>query len=136
MSEHYDVIIIGTGAGGGTLLHRLAPSGKKVLVLDRLEVALAQAEEDPGVDLGVAADEVLGVRSERDAVLVVPALGGDVSLAAEYLFGVPVLALAREVAAALEREDLLARGREAVRERAAAGAGADDDHVVVVHVSA
>ncbi len=35
MSEHYDVIIIGTGAGGGTLLHRLAPSGKRVLVLER-----------------------------------------------------------------------------------------------------
>ncbi len=26
---HYDVIIIGTGAGGGTLANRLAPSGKK-----------------------------------------------------------------------------------------------------------
>ncbi|HYZ29741.1 MAG TPA: GMC family oxidoreductase [Thermoleophilaceae bacterium] len=34
-SEHYDVIIIGTGAGGGTLLHRLAPSGKRILVLER-----------------------------------------------------------------------------------------------------
>lgn len=31
----YDVIIIGTGAGGGTLLHRLAPSGKRILVLER-----------------------------------------------------------------------------------------------------
>ena len=31
----YDVIIIGTGAGGGTLLSALAPSGKKVLVLER-----------------------------------------------------------------------------------------------------
>jgi choline dehydrogenase-like flavoprotein len=35
MSEHYDVIIIGTGAGGGTLAHRLAPSGKRVLLLER-----------------------------------------------------------------------------------------------------
>src|SRR5204862_5314175 len=35
MSEHYDVIIIGTGAGGGTLLNRLAPSGKRILVLER-----------------------------------------------------------------------------------------------------
>jgi choline dehydrogenase-like flavoprotein len=35
MSEHYDIIIIGTGAGGGTLLHRLAPSGKRILVLER-----------------------------------------------------------------------------------------------------
>jgi choline dehydrogenase-like flavoprotein len=34
-STHYDVIIIGTGAGGGTLAHRLAPSGKKILVLER-----------------------------------------------------------------------------------------------------
>jgi choline dehydrogenase-like flavoprotein len=34
-TEHYDVIIIGTGAGGGTLAHRLAPSGKRILVLER-----------------------------------------------------------------------------------------------------
>ena len=33
--EHYDVIIIGTGAGGGTLAHKLAPSGKKILLLER-----------------------------------------------------------------------------------------------------
>ena len=37
MSENhrYDVIIIGTGAGGGTLAYRLAPSGKKILLLER-----------------------------------------------------------------------------------------------------
>jgi choline dehydrogenase-like flavoprotein len=34
-SDHYDVIIIGTGAGGGTLAHRLAPTGKRVLLLER-----------------------------------------------------------------------------------------------------
>ncbi|MGH2968216.1 MAG: GMC oxidoreductase [Solirubrobacteraceae bacterium] len=33
--EHYDIIIIGTGAGGGTLAHRLAPSGKRILLLER-----------------------------------------------------------------------------------------------------
>ena len=32
---HYDVIVIGTGAGGGTLARRLAPSGKRVLLLER-----------------------------------------------------------------------------------------------------
>jgi choline dehydrogenase-like flavoprotein len=32
---HYDVIIIGTGAGGGTLAHRPAPSGKRILLLER-----------------------------------------------------------------------------------------------------
>lgn len=33
--DHYDVILIGTGAGGGTLLHKLAHSGKRILVLER-----------------------------------------------------------------------------------------------------
>jgi len=32
---HYDVIIIGTGAGGGTLAYKLAPSGKRILLLER-----------------------------------------------------------------------------------------------------
>ena len=31
----YDVIIIGTGAGGGTLALRLAPTGKRILLLER-----------------------------------------------------------------------------------------------------
>lgn len=35
MSNHYDIIIIGSGAGGGTLLHALAPSGKRILCLER-----------------------------------------------------------------------------------------------------
>jgi choline dehydrogenase-like flavoprotein len=35
MADRYDVIIIGSGAGGGTLAHRLAPSGKRVLLLER-----------------------------------------------------------------------------------------------------
>ena len=33
--SHYDVIVIGSGAGGGTLLHRLASSGKNILLLER-----------------------------------------------------------------------------------------------------
>ena len=31
----YDVIVIGSGAGGGTLVRRLAPSGKRILLLER-----------------------------------------------------------------------------------------------------
>ena len=35
MTDRYDVIIVGSGAGGGTLAHTLAPSGKKILLLER-----------------------------------------------------------------------------------------------------
>ena len=35
MAESYDVIIIGSGAGGGTLARHLAPSGKRILLLER-----------------------------------------------------------------------------------------------------
>jgi choline dehydrogenase-like flavoprotein len=35
MADDFDVIIIGTGAGGGTLAHTLAPSGKRILLLER-----------------------------------------------------------------------------------------------------
>jgi choline dehydrogenase-like flavoprotein len=33
--DAYDVVIIGTGAGGGTMARHLAPSGKKILLLER-----------------------------------------------------------------------------------------------------
>src|SRR5437868_14831935 len=35
MSQKYDVIIIGTGAGGGTLAYALASTGKRILLLER-----------------------------------------------------------------------------------------------------
>jgi choline dehydrogenase-like flavoprotein len=35
MADRFDVIIIGSGAGGGTLAHRLAATGKKILILER-----------------------------------------------------------------------------------------------------
>ena len=31
----YDVVIVGTGAGGGTLARHLAPSGRRILLLER-----------------------------------------------------------------------------------------------------
>jgi choline dehydrogenase-like flavoprotein len=35
MTDSYDVIVIGSGAGGGTLVRHLAPSGKRILLLER-----------------------------------------------------------------------------------------------------
>ncbi|MDX3755109.1 MULTISPECIES: dehydrogenase [Streptomyces] len=34
-AQHYDVIVVGTGAGGGTIAHRPAPTGKRILLLER-----------------------------------------------------------------------------------------------------
>ena len=34
-TDHYDVIVIGSGPGGGTLASRLAPTDKRILVLER-----------------------------------------------------------------------------------------------------
>ncbi len=33
--EHYDLIVVGSGPGGATLAHRLAPTGKRILVIER-----------------------------------------------------------------------------------------------------
>jgi choline dehydrogenase-like flavoprotein len=46
--NHYDVIIVGTGAGGGTLAFHLAPSGKRILILERGDfVPREKANWDP-----------------------------------------------------------------------------------------
>jgi choline dehydrogenase-like flavoprotein len=45
---HYDVVIIGSGAGGATLAQRLAPTGKSILILERGEHLPREAENwDP-----------------------------------------------------------------------------------------
>jgi choline dehydrogenase-like flavoprotein len=41
---HFDVVIIGSGAGGGTIAQRLAPTGKSILILERGEHLPREAE--------------------------------------------------------------------------------------------
>jgi len=46
--DRHDVIIVGSGAGGGTLAHRLAPTGKRILLLERGEYLPREKENwDP-----------------------------------------------------------------------------------------
>lgn len=48
MDNHYDVIIIGTGAAGGTMARALAPTGKRILMLEKGGfVPREQANLDP-----------------------------------------------------------------------------------------
>ena len=49
MTEHYDVIIVGSGAGGGTLAHTLARSGRRILLLERGDFLTRETDNwDPG----------------------------------------------------------------------------------------
>ena len=35
MTDHFDVVIIGSGAGGGTMAYALSGSGARILILER-----------------------------------------------------------------------------------------------------
>jgi choline dehydrogenase-like flavoprotein len=48
VAQGFDVIIVGSGAGGGTLAHTLAPTGKQILLLERGNfLTREQANWDP-----------------------------------------------------------------------------------------
>ncbi|MEB3283475.1 MAG: GMC family oxidoreductase [Lyngbya sp.] len=49
--QHYDIIIIGTGAGGGTLAQKLAPTGKKILILERGDFMALKDQNRAEVDI-------------------------------------------------------------------------------------
>ena len=40
--EHYDVIIVGSGPGGGTMAWRLAQTGKRILLIERGDYLLRE----------------------------------------------------------------------------------------------
>ncbi len=49
--QHYDIIIVGTGAGGGTLAQKLAPTGKQILVLERGDRMALEEQNRADVDV-------------------------------------------------------------------------------------
>ncbi|WP_013324358.1 GMC oxidoreductase [Gloeothece verrucosa] len=54
--QHYDVIIVGTGAGGGTLAQKLAPTGKKILILERGDLSPHENERWNAMDMVAKSD--------------------------------------------------------------------------------
>jgi hypothetical protein len=103
------------------------------VVAELAEVLRPQAVEGGAVELRRPADEVVDLRLERLPLRVVPRVVGDVAVVDEHVLREPVLRLARQPAASLEQEDLLARGREVPGKRAAARTRPDDDHVIFGH---
>src|SRR5262249_52944193 len=99
------------------------------------EVLLPEAEEGRPVELCVPAHRVVGVRMKWLPVPVVPDFLRLVSPLDVDVPRVPVGLLPAHEVPALEQEDALAGGRQGVGQRAAAGAGPDDDDVVAVHGS-
>ena len=48
MKQHYDIIIIGSGAGGGTMAHALAQTSARILLVERGDFVPQEAENwDP-----------------------------------------------------------------------------------------
>ena len=106
------------------------------VVTNLAEVLFAKPEQRRAVELGVAADVVVRVRVERLAVLVLPHLLGVVFRLDVDRPRAPVVLFAADVVAAFEQQDPFAGWGEVIGQRAAARAGADDDHVVVRHAGA
>ena len=71
MTEHYDVIIVGSGAGGGTLAHTLARSGKRILLLGRGDFLTRETGNcDPGavfIDGKYISPDTCGIRVAHQA---------------------------------------------------------------------
>jgi len=110
------------------------PRRRQPVVVPQLaEVLLAQAIQRRPVQLRGSADEVVDLRLERRAALVEPRVRRHIAVLDEHVLRQPVLRLARQPIAALEQQDALPGRGEVTCERASAGAGADDDDVVVVH---
>jgi hypothetical protein len=104
---------------------------RAAMMLEPIEVTLAQPEERRPIKLGVAANVVIRVRVERASVTIPPHVLRVVLGRHVHGARVPVVFLATHVIAALEDQNLLARGGEMVRKRPAASAAANDNYVVM-----
>ncbi len=49
--QYYDLIVVGTGAGGGTIAYKLAPTGKKILILERGDFMALEEQNRSNVDI-------------------------------------------------------------------------------------
>src|SRR5918994_6775932 len=96
------------------------------------KIFLPQAEQRRAVEFSIAADIVVGVGMKFFAVFVVPDLFRLVLSLEVYRPRVPVVLFSGHIAAAFHKQNLFARCGKLIGERAAAGAAADDNDVIMV----
>jgi len=84
MSDSYDVIVIGSGAGGGTLAQSVARAGKRVLLLERgqrfPEVSLPHDERAMLIDKDPYDDRDIDVNGDNARLYMGGVFGGSTSL--------------------------------------------------------
>ena len=123
--------LLGLAVIGLHLVVAEGPGRRDAVVVPHLaEILLAQAIERRAEHFRRAADEIVNLRLEPLAVGQEPGVRRNVAIGAEDVLDAPVARLARQPIAALKDQDFLARRRQAMGERAAAGAAANDDDVV------
>src|SRR5512143_3046904 len=116
--------MFGLGVVGLELVVRDRPGRRHAAVVPELaEVLAPEPEQRRAVELGVAAHPVVRVRVEILPLRVTPVLARLVATLDVHRPGAPVVGLTGYVVAALEEQDPLARGRQAVEQGAAAGSG-------------
>ena len=64
MQNEYDLVIIGSGAGGAPIAHELARKGKSVLMLEKGPLILPQYQATTGVS-GFRRDEAFSTGAEK-----------------------------------------------------------------------
>src|SRR5262249_48595595 len=102
------------------------------IMLELAEILFAHAEERGTVKLRVSADVVVSMGMQVLAVFVFPKLFGVVLRFDVDGLRVPVVALARDVIAALQDQDLLPGGSQVVGECTSTSSRSDNDDVVVL----
>jgi choline dehydrogenase-like flavoprotein len=65
VTTQFDIIIIGSGAGGGTLARHLAPSGKSILILERGGWLPGELENWDATEVFIKNDGATEVTSQR-----------------------------------------------------------------------
>ncbi len=92
----------------------------------------AEAQQGRAIHLGVPTDVVMDTGMKFFAVLVVPGFMSFVLRLGKDSASIPVVFLARQIAASLQDQNPLTGRRQGVGQSAAPGTGTNNDHVVVV----